>query len=168
MSRRRTIKEDGPDPIDKQVGANIKLARVQRRLSQTKMGDLVGVTFQQIQKYENGMNRIGASNLFKFKQHLTLEWDDIFQGCGEELEKDGPVLPYNALPDLAETPWVIRATVQLAALKGPVQKNICKLIASLSDKFGEGSLADEETLWVPEGSEDVLPVLGDEASETIN
>ncbi|MBT4938769.1 MAG: helix-turn-helix transcriptional regulator, partial [Rhodospirillaceae bacterium] len=59
MRRRRTIKDDGPDPIDKYVGSRVRARRVGLRISQTKLGEAIGVTFQQVQKYENGTNRIG-------------------------------------------------------------------------------------------------------------
>ena len=49
MARRRTIKNDGPDPIDKFVGSRVRARRVGLRISQTKLGDAVGITFQQVQ-----------------------------------------------------------------------------------------------------------------------
>jgi transcriptional regulator with XRE-family HTH domain len=48
------------------------------RLSQTKLGDAIGVTFQQVQKYENGANRIGASNLFRIARALDVDVDVMF------------------------------------------------------------------------------------------
>ena len=73
MARRRTIKDDGPDPIDKFVGSRVRARRVGLRISQTKLGDAIGVTFQQVQKYENGTNRIGASNLFKISSRIIYQ-----------------------------------------------------------------------------------------------
>ena len=51
------------EPVDSLVGARIRLLRKRRKMSQTELGKAVGVTFQQIQKYENGKNRIGAGRL---------------------------------------------------------------------------------------------------------
>ena len=76
--RRRTVKFDGPDPIDQYVGSRVRARRVGLRMSQTKLGDAIGVTFQQIQKYENGANRIGASNLFKIGRTLGVEVSFFF------------------------------------------------------------------------------------------
>lgn len=74
---KRTKKKRGtkgtPDPIDKYVGSRVRGRRVGLRLSQTKLGNAIGVTFQQIQKYENGTNRVGASNLFKIATTLSVE-----------------------------------------------------------------------------------------------
>ncbi|ATU92915.1 helix-turn-helix domain-containing protein [Phyllobacterium zundukense] len=52
-----------PNPVDVHVGARIRLRRNMIGLSQEKLGDSLGITFQQIQKYEKGMNRVGASRL---------------------------------------------------------------------------------------------------------
>ena len=78
--RRRTVRIDGPDPIDRYVGSRVRARRVGLRMSQTKLGNAIGVTFQQIQKYENGANRIGASNLFKIGQALGVEVSFFFDG----------------------------------------------------------------------------------------
>ncbi len=54
-----------PTEVDKLVGQRIRLARKMAKLSQSKLGDSVGVTYQQIQKYENGTDRVGAGRLFQ-------------------------------------------------------------------------------------------------------
>jgi transcriptional regulator with XRE-family HTH domain len=59
-----------PDPIDKYVGSRIRMRRIMLGMSQEKLGDALGLTFQQIQKYEKGINRIGASRLFDLAQVL--------------------------------------------------------------------------------------------------
>lgn len=71
MSRRRP--RSSPDPIDKYVGSRVRGRRLGLRMSQTKLGDAIGVTFQQVQKYENGTNRIGSSNLYKIAKTLGVE-----------------------------------------------------------------------------------------------
>jgi transcriptional regulator with XRE-family HTH domain len=52
-----------PDPTDKHVGARVRMRRMMLSMSQEKLGDALGLTFQQVQKYEKGANRIGASRL---------------------------------------------------------------------------------------------------------
>ena len=86
MARRRTIKDDGPDPIDKFGGSRVRARRGGLRISQTKLGDAIGVTFQQVQKYENGTNRIGASNLFKISKTLSVEVAFFFEGLDADEE----------------------------------------------------------------------------------
>ena len=60
------------NPIDIHVGARLRLARHMSSLSQETLGASVGLTFQQIQKYERGSNRIGASRLYQFAEFLNL------------------------------------------------------------------------------------------------
>ena len=52
-----------PNPIDKHVGSRVRMRRMMLSMSQEKLGDALGLTFQQVQKYEKGTNRIGASRL---------------------------------------------------------------------------------------------------------
>lgn len=61
---------EGPNPIDIHVGARLRLRRTLLGLSQEKLGEAVGITFQQLQKYERGANRISASRLFNLGQVL--------------------------------------------------------------------------------------------------
>jgi len=80
--KKRTPKET-PDPIDKYVGSRVRARRVGLRMSQTKLGQVVDVTFQQIQKYENGTNRIGASNLYKIAHAMGVEVSFFYEGMPE-------------------------------------------------------------------------------------
>lgn len=59
-----------PNPIDVHVGSRVRLQRMLLGISQEKLGERLGLTFQQIQKYEKGVNRIGASRLFDLAQVL--------------------------------------------------------------------------------------------------
>jgi len=78
------VSEEGPDPIDRHVGARIRGRRVGLRISQTKLGQSIGVTFQQIQKYESGTNRVGASNLYKIAKALDVDVAFFFEGTPDE------------------------------------------------------------------------------------
>src|SRR5512132_3925215 len=81
---RKPVSEEGPDPIDQHVGTRIRGRRVGLRISQTKLGHSIGVTFQQIQKYESGSNRVGASNLFKIAKALGVDVSFFFEGVSLE------------------------------------------------------------------------------------
>ena len=72
-----------PDPIDVFVGARIREARLLRALSQEKLGDKLGLTFQQVQKYEKGTNRVGASRLHQIGTVLGIAAGDFFPPQGE-------------------------------------------------------------------------------------
>ena len=73
-----------PNPVDVHVGGRVRLRRTLLGLSQEKLGEAVGLTFQQIQKYERGANRIGASRLFEFSRILEVPvsffFDDMPEG----------------------------------------------------------------------------------------
>jgi transcriptional regulator with XRE-family HTH domain len=79
--RRGRPKMETPNPIDVRVGARLRLRRNMVRLSQEKLGEAIGLTFQQVQKYERGANRIGASRLHELSRVLDVPvsffFDDI-------------------------------------------------------------------------------------------
>lgn|GEM_PF-229589 len=77
----------GPDPIDTHVGTRLKARRILAGLSQEKLAEALGVTFQQVQKYENGANRVGASRLFNIGKVLGVSVGYFFDGYGS-----GPLL----------------------------------------------------------------------------
>ena len=81
---------NGPDPIDVAVGINLRRVRKERGLSQQEVGAAIGVTFQQLQKYENGKNRISASMLVKAAKVVGVQPADILP------ETDAAPLPASA------------------------------------------------------------------------
>ena len=78
--------------FDKHVGLKLRQARILSKISQSNLGELVDLTFQQIQKYENGTNRIGASRLWRFSQILEVPVSYFFEGLeeGNQLASDDP------------------------------------------------------------------------------
>ena len=78
--RRRTIREHGPDPIDVHVGRRLRQARHLAGRSQIELASAVGVSFQAVQKYEQGDNRLSASRLFKAAQFLVCSVLFFFDG----------------------------------------------------------------------------------------
>ena len=72
-----------PNPIDIHVGTRVRLRRQVMKMSQEKLGDQLGVTFQQVQKYERGANRVGASRLWKMSQVMDVPVGFFFDGLGQ-------------------------------------------------------------------------------------
>lgn len=70
----------GPHPVDVAVGARVRTARVARGLSQAALAEQLGLTFQQVQKYERGANRISASKLVEIAQSLELAPAEFLEG----------------------------------------------------------------------------------------
>jgi transcriptional regulator with XRE-family HTH domain len=76
------------NPIDIYVGARLRQRRTLLGMSQGKLGDSVGLTFQQIQKYERGANRIGASRLYDLSQVLDVSIAYFFEGMPDEITQN--------------------------------------------------------------------------------
>lgn len=70
-----------PDPTDKHVGSRVRMRRMMLGMSQEKLGDALGLTFQQVQKYEKGTNRIGASRLHHTAHILQVPVAFFFEGA---------------------------------------------------------------------------------------
>ena len=85
-----------PNPIDKHVGARVRMRRMMLSMSQEKLGDALGLTFQQVQKYEKGTNRIGASRLQHIASILQVPVSFFFEGA--------PRAAHNGGNGLAEAP----------------------------------------------------------------
>src|ERR1700759_2384154 len=74
------------NPIDVQVGNRVRIRRMLIGMSQEKLGDLLGLTFQQVQKYEKGVNRIGAGRLYEISRILGVPIDFFYDGVGSGSE----------------------------------------------------------------------------------
>src|SRR5882672_5774836 len=89
-----------PDPVDIEVGHRIRIERLARGLSQTALANQLGVTFQQVQKYEKGVNRVGAGRLTKIAEVLGIEVGTFFSGkemLEGEQSKEGQSSPLKLL-----------------------------------------------------------------------
>ena len=86
--QRRTVREHGPDPVDVHVGKRLRHARLLRGVSQEELGERIGVSFQAVQKYEQGENRLSASRLFRaatfLERPVAFFFEDIEAGKPEE------------------------------------------------------------------------------------
>jgi transcriptional regulator with XRE-family HTH domain len=116
--RRRRRKSDRPNPIDIHVGARLRLRRTLLGMSQEKLGEAIGLTFQQVQKYERGANRVGASRLYDLSRVLDVPvsffFDDInpetaAAARGEPSEGAGEASAQRYEPD----PMMRRETLEL-------------------------------------------------------
>ncbi|MDH3700557.1 MAG: helix-turn-helix domain-containing protein [Alphaproteobacteria bacterium] len=82
--RRTPARQSKPNPVDVHVGSRVRLRRTLLGLSQEKLGDALGLTFQQVQKYERGANRIGASRLFDLSRVLEVPVSFFFDEMSSE------------------------------------------------------------------------------------
>lgn len=89
-----------PGPIDEHVGQRIRLRRTLMGLSQEKLGEALGLTFQQVQKYERGANRVSASRLFELSKFMEVPVSFFFDGAPGEIAM--PVAPMASAMGFAE------------------------------------------------------------------
>ncbi len=79
-----------PNPIDVHVGSRVRLRRTLLGMSQEKLGEAIGLTFQQVQKYERGSNRIGASRLYDLARVLDVPVGFFFEEMSPETRQSSP------------------------------------------------------------------------------
>ena len=84
VKRGRRGRRSGPHPVDIHVGSRVRMRRTLLGMSQEKLGDALGLTFQQVQKYERGANRVGASRLFEISRVLDVPVSFFFEDMPAE------------------------------------------------------------------------------------
>jgi transcriptional regulator with XRE-family HTH domain len=131
-----------PDPIDRHVGSRVRMRRVMLGMSQEKLGEALGLTFQQVQKYEKGTNRIGASRLQQISRTLDVPPAFFFEGAptveprpSDEARAFGvaeePAPSY--LADFLSTAEGLHLNMAFARIQDPkVRKKIIDLVAALA------------------------------------
>jgi transcriptional regulator with XRE-family HTH domain len=93
-----------PDPIDKHVGARVRMRRLTLGMSQEKLGDGFGVSFQQVQKYEKGFNRMGSSRLHQAANILQVPVTFFFEGAPGQEKIDGKAISPGYVSAFLATP----------------------------------------------------------------
>ncbi len=143
--KRGRQKSDGPNPVDVHVGGRVRLRRTLLGMRQEKLARAIGLTFQQVQKYERGANRIGASRLHELSQVLDVPvsffFDDMNNAPSGGLAGVGG-LGEEAPPPFEGDPMAKRETLQLVRayyqIKSPaLRKRILDLTKSLADEENE-------------------------------
>ena len=87
MTNPKTVGTNGPRPVDVHVGSRLKQRRTLLGMSQEKLGEAVGLSFQQIQKYERGANRIGASRLYQIGNVLDVSVGYFFEEMPDDVQR---------------------------------------------------------------------------------
>ena len=125
-----------PNPIDKHVGSRVRMRRMMLAMSQEKLGDALGLTFQQIQKYEKGTNRIGASRLQQISHILQVPVAFFFEGAptlqGQEgLRGEAPSPAY--VSDFLATSEGLALTKAFMRIKQPkLRRRIVDLVEEIA------------------------------------
>jgi len=146
--KKTELRSENPDPIDIHVGSRLRMRRNLIGLSQEQLGKSLGLTFQQIQKYERGINRMGSSRLFQIAKTLSVPVAYFFDGLPTSLEPSAQagiaaneqVAPESAAAEKndydilrrRETLELIRAYYRIQDTKQ--RRKVYELIRSMSDE----------------------------------
>jgi transcriptional regulator with XRE-family HTH domain len=134
----RTLPKKHANPVDAQVGSRVRLRRMLIGMSQERLGELLGLTFQQVQKYEKGVNRIGAGRLFDVARILGVPIDYFYESVSgqpagsrsiSEEEVAPPVLEFVSS---GEGLQLSLAFMRIRDVK--VRKRVLDLVRSLADE----------------------------------
>jgi transcriptional regulator with XRE-family HTH domain len=139
---RRRRRSEHPDPVDVHVGARMRMRRTLLGLSQEKLGDALGLTFQQVQKYERGANRVGASRLHQLSRALDVPVSYFFDEMSDG-DPSPPGPPAADDPPAEADPMTRRETLELVRayyrIRDPsVRRRVFELTKTLAK-------AEEET-----------------------
>ncbi len=129
-------KKGGPDPIDVHVGGRVRLRRMVLGMSQDALGKALGLTFQQVQKYEKGSNRIGAGRLKQLSELLEVpiqffydDYDTVIGARGFAEEAPG-----DPFMDLLHSPEGVQLCRHYSEIEDPkVRKRVLELVRSISE-----------------------------------
>jgi transcriptional regulator with XRE-family HTH domain len=136
----------GPDPIDIHVGKRIKLRRTLLHISQEQLAGDIGVTFQQVQKYESGHNRVSASRLFDISRVLNCPIAYFFEDIGPETTGVRTTPAARSPEDMAEEaadidsdPMQRTETLELVRAywrlhNAELRRNVLELLANISKR----------------------------------
>jgi len=124
------------NPVDIQVGNRVRIRRMLIGMSQERLGELLNLTFQQVQKYEKGVNRIGAGRLFDVSRILGVPIDYFYDGVAAQLGQEG-FAEESAPPVMEFVSSGEGLQLSLAFMKikdAKVRKRVLDLVKSLSEE----------------------------------
>ena len=131
-----------PNPVDKHVGTRVRARRILVGMSQEKLGTGLGLTFQQVQKYEKGTNRIGASRLQHISKLLSVPVSFFFEGA----PVDGGVLGFSEseqIPFVADILSSPEGVALAKAFMGITDAKVRRKIVELVTMMADASVKDE-------------------------
>lgn len=125
--------------IDRKIGQRVRSRRLEIGMSQEKLAELLGVTFQQVQKYEKGVNRIAASRLHDISAALDMPVARFFEGLGANRYGGNSADVEDQIEDVLATPEGAQLIALFASIKNPrVRKRVVELVRALAEEAAEG------------------------------
>jgi len=139
----------GPHPVDRHVGLRIRMRRKELGISQEKLAEALGLTFQQVQKYERAANRVSASKLWEIARALNANVGYFYEGLqgAEDLDM-GPAPNLNAHAFLLTPEGIELASLFPKVGRSRVRRKIVELVRALADTDSEGEAAEASRLQV--------------------
>ncbi|MCG7508627.1 XRE family transcriptional regulator [Mesorhizobium retamae] len=140
--------ETGPHPADQHVGRQVAMVRVQSDVSQVQLARAIGVSFQQVQKYENGKNRVSASMLYEIARSLDVPVSRFFEGLPSNNEtrcKTLP-LPVDERIDFVASAEGRRLIAGLMQLHPRVRGRVAALIVALGEEMAHSVAEDGDKI----------------------
>lgn len=123
-----------PEPVDKHVGLRVRMRRIELGLSQTALGEELGLTFQQVQKYEKGVNRIGAGRLQQIALILKVPVPYFFDGLNERTQTNSGDRQLKIL-EFASSPDGISLALAFNRIKdAKVRRGVVELVERLAER----------------------------------
>ncbi|WP_181763135.1 helix-turn-helix transcriptional regulator [Mesorhizobium sp. B2-4-13] len=131
--------ECSPHPADQHVGRQIAIVRVQSDVSQAQLARSIGISFQQLQKYENARNRVSASMLYEIGRSLDIPVSRFFEGLpgNDETSRNASPLPVDERIDFIASAEGQRLTKGLMQLHPRVRGRVAAVIAALGEQLAE-------------------------------
>ena len=127
-----------PNPIDKHVGSRLRMRRMMLGMSQEKLGDAFGLTFQQVQKYEKGVNRMGASRLQQAADILEVAVPFFFEGAPGGHIEGGDTLSPAYIDDFVSSEEGLRLIKAFIRIARPaVRHRIVNLVQEIAGVDGD-------------------------------
>ena len=128
--------EKSPNPVDLYVGGRIRMRRRTLGVSQEKLAEDLGLTFQQVQKYERGANRVSASKLYEIARSLSTPVAFFFEGLNDPTEaKPGEAQPENAVHDFLMTNEGLELAAAFPKVKrARVRRRLLDLVRVMADE----------------------------------
>lgn len=125
------------NPVDAQVGHRVRLRRILVGMSQEKLGEMLGLTFQQVQKYEKGVNRIGAGRLYQISHilgvHIGYFYEDVSDYIPPDAKGSEPGATHSVVEFLSSGDG-LKLCHAFTRIKDPkVRKRVLELVTSLTD-----------------------------------
>lgn len=127
--------ERSANAVDRRLGQRVRTRRLELGMSQERLAELLGVTFQQVQKYEKGINRIAASRLFDISAALDMSVARFFEGIGAAKGKAAAADGESGIHDALATPEGMQLVALFASIKSKkVRGRVVELVRSLADE----------------------------------